>query len=451
MKKLILTLTFTLLALPTLSFADTKTFNFEAPTFSTTTPSVNGQDGFLATGPFDQAIVENTYGFSQFSSQVLRISDAVTSGSFGDQVFAAPLTDAVGEANSTASTYSTGTLQNYFETQFDIASASSTTQQIGMHMSFSPDRGDGSRMSYLRFEDGTTGLDVFFDDVQGTTNPANFVETQIATGLNRTVPHTVKMTLQTVSGNSNDIVKIYIDSSLVHTGGSWEDYYRFDSEASAEQSARIVKTVLFRESGTANTADTGYGFLIDNLTLTSETTINGGWSDWSAQSTSCGITDNQTRSCTNPSPANGGSDCVGPTTQSYTTNSCPIPTPTPSVGGNGAPVGLIGQRTINITATTTPIITPVATSTATTTEPTIKFQFKKNLKLGMTDNDVLVLQQTLNKLGFTVAITGVGSTGNETNYFGKLTVKAIKKLQSAYKLPITGYFGPMTRKVINNL
>jgi len=65
-------------------------------------------------------------------------------------------------------------------------------------------------MSYLRFEDNSAGIDVFFVDVQGVTNPANFVETKIST-LDRTVPHTVRLTMQAVNGPSNDVVKVYID------------------------------------------------------------------------------------------------------------------------------------------------------------------------------------------------------------------------------------------------
>jgi hypothetical protein len=60
---------------------------------------------------------------------------------------------------------------------------------------------------------------------------------------------------------------------LVHTGTSWENYYRYDSEASAEQSPRIVKTVLFRTGGTQGVdnapATLGKGFLFDNLTVKS--------------------------------------------------------------------------------------------------------------------------------------------------------------------------------------
>jgi hypothetical protein len=259
------------------ALADTSSVNFEPLTY--TIGNINGQDGWSKTGAFDVAVVSNTYGYGTFGTQSLRTSDAITSGSFGDQTFAKPLTDAVGEVDSTNGTFSPGTLQRHFEMQFDIASTVPGAQQPGMHTSVSPDRGDGSRMSYLRFEDGTAGLDVFFDDVQGTVPfgvdgcttivCGNFVETQVGTSLSRTVPHTVKLTMDLLDGFGNDVVKVWIDGTLVHTGTSWEDYYRFDPESIAEQSPRIVKTVLFRESGTANPADAENGFLIDNLSTLS--------------------------------------------------------------------------------------------------------------------------------------------------------------------------------------
>jgi hypothetical protein len=272
---------FVALALPVALFlslggakADSQVINFENPPYSLGT--INGQDGWSKTGSFDADVASNTTAFSSFGSQSLRISNAVTSGSFGDQTFAKPLADSVGETSSTAGSYSVGTKQSHFETQFDIASTM-TTEQTGMHTSVSPERGDGSRMSYLRFDDTATGINVFFDDVQGTTDtdPAvaglqtQFVETQIGTTLNRTVPHTIKLTFDAVDGPSNDVVKVWIDGTLKHTGTSWENYYRYDSEASAEQTPRIVKTVLFRESGAANPANAGKGYLFDNLSLSS--------------------------------------------------------------------------------------------------------------------------------------------------------------------------------------
>lgn len=253
------------------TFADTVNVNFETPTYSI--GNINAQDGWTKTGPYDVAVVANTYGFASFGGQSLRTSDAVTSGSFGDQAFAKPLINAAGEVDSTDGTFSRGTLQRHFEMQFDIASTMST-QQAGMHVSVSPDRGDGSRMSYLRFEDGVSGINVFFDDVQqpASCTPSgcvNFVETQVGTDLSRVVPHTIKLTMDLLDGPGNDVVKVYIDGTLVHTGTSWEDYYRYDPESIAEQSPRIVKTVLFRESGTATPENSGNGFLIDNLSLLS--------------------------------------------------------------------------------------------------------------------------------------------------------------------------------------
>jgi hypothetical protein len=120
----------------------------------------------------------------------------------------------------------------------------------------------------LGFEDVADGIKVTFYDVQGTTNPANFVPTDLGT-LSRDAVHKIKLRLDTLDGPSNDVATVWIDDVLAHTGTSWENYYRFDSEAAAEQSPRIVKTVLFRTGGTAAPATNGNGLLFDNLSLTS--------------------------------------------------------------------------------------------------------------------------------------------------------------------------------------
>jgi len=80
------------------------------------------------------------------------------------------------------------------------------------------------------------------------------------------------------------------------------------------------------------------------------------------------------------------------------------------------------------------------------------FQFKKDLEFGMTDPDVLKLQKFLNKNGFLVAAHGMGAPGNETDYFGKLTKEAVKKLQKAWGIfPAFGYFGEKTRRIVNTV
>lgn len=255
-------------------FADSQSINFELPTYSI--GSISGQDGWgNAVNPaYDQGVVANIFGFTSFGGQSLRISDAVTSGSFGDWIFAKPLTDAVGEVESTNGTFSPGTLQRHFEMQFDIASTS-LTQQPGLHVSVSPDRGDGSRMSYLRFVDQADGIHVFFDDVTNPTHAINgesWNETDIAI-LNRSTAHTIKLSLDTLDGPDNDVVKVWVDGTQKITGTSWEDYYRYDTEATGEMTPRIVKTVIFQSrtgSGpVTNLADQGKGFLFDNLSLSS--------------------------------------------------------------------------------------------------------------------------------------------------------------------------------------
>jgi Ca2+-binding RTX toxin-like protein len=254
-----------------LARADSITSNFESPTY--TVGNINGQDGWQKTGAYDVAVTSNTYGIASFGAQTLRISDAVTSGSFGDQTFSKPLVNEAGETVAENGGLSGGTRQNHFEAQFDLASAS-TSQQSGLSMSVSPDRGDGARMSYLRFEDQADGIHVFFDDVTDPSHVVNsdsFNETDIAT-LNRTAPHTIKFVMDFVDGPDNDVVKIYIDGTLKITGTSWEDYYRFDTESNPSapsDTSRTVDSLLFREGGTAHPANSGAGFLVDNLSLLS--------------------------------------------------------------------------------------------------------------------------------------------------------------------------------------
>jgi phosphodiesterase/alkaline phosphatase D-like protein len=87
---------------------------------------------------------------------------------------------------------------------------------------------------------------------------------------------------------------------------------------------------------------------------------------------------------------------------------------------------------------------PVTAPTAATQGAT----FSENLTLGNVNPEVKALQIYLNAHGYTLASTGPGSPGNETDKFGLLTKTALVRFQKAHGIPATGFFGPMTRGYI---
>jgi len=70
--------------------------------------SVNGQVVGAQPDHYDQAIISNSYGFSSFGCKSLRLSNAITSGSFGDQTFSPAVANPAGESTS----------YNHFEASF---------------------------------------------------------------------------------------------------------------------------------------------------------------------------------------------------------------------------------------------------------------------------------------------------------------------------------------------
>lgn len=90
----------------------------------------------------------------------------------------------------------------------------------------------------------------------------------------------------------------------------------------------------------------------------------------------------------------------------------------------------------------------------------VEQEFEKDLKQGDVSTDIVFLQRALNSFpSTTVAISGPGSRGFETGYFGKLTEQSIKIFQEMCRDTIlepaglfmpTGVVGPQTRRVLNS-
>jgi hypothetical protein len=224
-------------------------------------------------GPYDVAVAfvssypdASGYGFG---SQALRISNAVTSGSFGDQTFSPGLADEAGESGAFNAGLSGGLRQPHFDASFLIGTTLNALQP-GLRMTVSPDRGDGARMSFLAFEDQADGVHVIFVDVVNrgpVGTDSDFRSSDIAT-LSRDRSHLIQFSIDFKDGAANDTVKIYIDSKLEKTGSTWEDYYRFDPEQTPQgNQVPTVDKLLFRLSGTAAPTTAGQGFLVDRVVL----------------------------------------------------------------------------------------------------------------------------------------------------------------------------------------
>ena len=216
--------------------------------------------GWTFTGPYDAQV--------QGGNQ-MQISDATTSGSFGDWVFSPKVPDASGA----------GTLRNYTAT-FNIATAPGARSTPDPapndaeynHVSVSPDDGNGGRMSYLRFENQPTGVHVFFNDVTsptlGSAGHVTFNSTDIAT-LTAGQKHVVRFDMNLTPGTGHDTVRVYIDGQLKETGSSWKYYYQNDQEqAGGGNKVPVTDSLIFIARGTAG-ADQGHGYLIDSVRLAS--------------------------------------------------------------------------------------------------------------------------------------------------------------------------------------
>lgn len=228
--------------------------------------SIDGQNGWAASNPaWDQKIV--SFG----GHSVWRVSNAVASGTFGDQPFAPrlggiPLNITTDPTNSSPGAFagetSTGTSLKHFEASFRFRSATGAAQP-NARVTVSADDGEGGRQSFIAIEDGGSGVQVSTFNVD---SGGNFVgPIVIASGLSYTNWHTTRVEIEFKDGLNNDVVKYFVDGHLVHIGQSWEQFYR-NFQATLHPLGVPVQTLLFRLS-TPCSSCSGKGYFIDNVAI----------------------------------------------------------------------------------------------------------------------------------------------------------------------------------------
>ncbi len=247
------------------------------------------EDSFGNSGePFDEEIVDDGTG-----NQVWRISNAFTSTSYSNQPFSSKPTEVAGETgaelyndygmdhtmpNNPPLSSATATSKNFYGA-WDFKSATGGAQ-TGLSMTVSAGASQSPlRLTWLNMSDSGSGFDLSFYETAGST----FVgPTVIATGLNYSDWHRVEMYIEFVDGLGpgapgselgNDIVQVYLDGSLIHTGTTWESYFYNVNDGVPAPSVRAVDSLLFRQSGTAVPGNAGFGFYFDNIDVSNAAAI----------------------------------------------------------------------------------------------------------------------------------------------------------------------------------
>ena len=158
---------------------------------------------------------------------------------------------------------------------------------------------------------------------------------------------------------------------------------------------------------------------------------------------------------------------------SFRTTGCPVePDPTPEPSPSSSPArgtiqsseiryGCKDKKALNyeffarhdrsLCKYATSSILPVV-ATTTTIVMAKPIMNERDLYLGLVGEDVRDLQKFLNKVGHPLGESGPGSAGQETDFFGVQTKKALIEFQYKNKItPAIGFFGPLTRALVNSI
>ena len=276
------------------SGAQASSTDFEA---FTTGISVNGQEDWTvedswgnAAELFDESVIDDGTG-----NNVWQFSNVYTSTSYSNQPYSAPADQVAGETgaglhndfgpdhtNPFSPPQSSATAASkLFYASLDFKSATGAAQpDLAITLSAGASQST-VRMSWLSIQDTGAGFAVSFYDTSDGSNDWNYSE--MASGVSYTAWHNLTMAIEFKDGvvdslgdpyvegvsdgvYGNDIVNIYLDGSLIHTGTTWESYYYTTTEGSyTPPTTQAVNSLLFRMSGTANDDNLGAGFYFDNV------------------------------------------------------------------------------------------------------------------------------------------------------------------------------------------
>jgi hypothetical protein len=177
------------------------------------------------------------------------------------------------------------------------------------------------------------------------------------------------------------------------------------------------------------------------------TTSSAGESTSAPQGTTTPTTDKSVATSTTSGSASTPFLCTGPTTADGTLSPAALINLLVSVG-------IIPGEKAKLACDA------LSAKTATTQSAAGVVPFSQPLRLGARGTEVTRLQVFLNARGFAVAESGPGSRGNETDFFGTLTERAVKRYQAAYAAEIlvpvgltapSGFWGPSSIKKANAL
>ncbi|MEQ8787080.1 MAG: right-handed parallel beta-helix repeat-containing protein, partial [Pirellulaceae bacterium] len=146
---------------------------------------------------------------------------------------------------------------------YDFRSATGAAQaglQINTHLAC----GDDCRHGFIRIRDEGDGFDLEFFDT-GVGGFSEFQSTILDTNLSYTDWHNIVIEIQFVDGlngdgTGNDIVSVFVDGALAHTGTSWETGY---DDVGTGDPRSVDRAAFYRASSGA--ADPSGGLWFDNV------------------------------------------------------------------------------------------------------------------------------------------------------------------------------------------